>query len=54
MNESEHNFQDLKRLLKLKRHEVPPPGYFNNFSSMTSFPVSKPAKPPKISPFLKI
>jgi hypothetical protein len=33
MSESEHNFQDLKRLLKLKRHEIPPPGYFNNFSS---------------------
>ena len=32
MNQSEHNFQDLKRLLKLKRHEVPPPGYFHNFS----------------------
>lgn len=33
MSESEHNFQNLNRLLKLKRHEVPPPGYFNNFSS---------------------
>ena len=33
MSESEHNFQDVKRLLKLKRHEVPPPGYFNGFSS---------------------
>jgi hypothetical protein len=32
MNESEHNFQDVKRLLKLKRHEVPPPGFFNHFS----------------------
>ena len=32
MNQSEHNFQDLKRLLKLKRHEVPPPGYFHGFS----------------------
>jgi hypothetical protein len=32
MNQSEHTFGNLKRLLKLKRHEVPPPGYFNTFS----------------------
>jgi len=29
MDHHEENFDKLQRLLKLKRYEVPPPGYFN-------------------------
>jgi hypothetical protein len=32
MSETNDNFDDLKRLLKLKRHEIPPPGFHNRFS----------------------
>ena len=46
LDNSDNDFQQLRRLLTLKRYEVPPPRYFNEFSGRVTARLSEPAREP--------
>lgn len=54
MNADDQNFEALQRLLKLKRHEKPPPRYFNDFSSRVISRIEAEAAATEMSWFQKL
>jgi len=49
MNDNEQRFESLTQLLKLKQHEIPPPGYFNGFSSQVISAIQEQRSPSRNS-----
>jgi hypothetical protein len=49
----DENFDELRRLLALKRYEAPPPGFFENFATKVTARVAS-AKAPQVSLWQKL
>src|SRR5882762_6183532 len=46
MNPNTENFDQLRKLLALKRYELPPPRYFNEFSGRVMARLAEPERQP--------
>jgi len=54
MNPEQENFEDLVRLIALKRHEQPPPGYFNTLPSKIQNRIERELQTPRSSIFSRL
>ncbi len=54
MNPDQENFDDLRKLLALKRHEQPPPGYLDSLPRKIQTRLQREQEEPRISLFARL